>query len=280
MKEINPKPFLKWVGGKGQLLEQFKNLFPKKYNKYYEPFVGGGAVFFYLKPESGHINDINEVLINTYKIIKTKPHDLIELLRDLEDKFHKSKDENKKEFYYDIREKFNDIKKPNLQKSAYLIFLNKTCFNGMYRENSKGGFNVPFGQYKNPTILNESNILEVSKLLKHIEITNTSFEECLENAEKGDFIYFDPPYYPLNKTSSFTTYSKDNFLEKEQEKLASLFKKLDKKGCYVMLSNSNTEFIEKLYKGYNIKKIYANRMINSVSSKRGKILEIVVRNYE
>ncbi len=228
MKEINPKPFLKWVGGKGQLLEQFKNLFPKKYNKYYEPFVGGGAVFFYLKPESGHINDINEVLINTYKIIKTKPHDLIELLRDLEDKFHKSKDENKKEFYYDIREKFNDIKKPNLQKSAYLIFLNKTCFNGMYRENSKGGFNVPFGQYKNPTILNESNILEVSKLLKHIEITNTSFEECLENAEKGDFIYFDPPYYPLNKTSSFTTYSKDNFLEKEQEKLASLFKKLDK----------------------------------------------------
>lgn len=280
MKEINPKPFLKWVGGKGQLLEQFKSLFPKKYNKYYEPFVGGGAVFFYLKPESGHINDINEVLINTYKIIKTKPHDLIELLRDLEDKFHKTKDENKKEFYYDIREKFNDIKKPNLQKSAYLIFLNKTCFNGMYRENSKGGFNVPFGQYKNPTILNESNILEVSKLLKHIEITNTSFEECLENAEKGDFIYFDPPYYPLNKTSSFTTYSKDNFLEKEQEKLASLFKKLDKKGCYVMLSNSNTEFIEKLYKGYNIKKIHANRMINSVSSKRGKILEIVVRNYE
>lgn len=279
MKEINPKPFLKWVGGKGQLLEQFKNLFPKKYNKYYEPFVGGGAVFFYLKPESGHINDINQVLINTYKIIKTKPHDLIELLRDLENKFHKTKDENKKEFYYDIREKFNDIKKPNLQKSAYLIFLNKTCFNGMYRENSKGGFNVPFGQYKNPTILNESNILEVSKLLKHIEITNTSFEECLENAEKGDFIYFDPPYYPLNKTSSFTTYSKDNFLEKEQEKLASLFKKLDKKGCYVMLSNSNTEFIKNLYKDYNIKKISASRMINSISSKRGKILELVIRNY-
>jgi DNA adenine methylase len=269
--------FVKWAGGKGQLIEQFKPLFPKKINNYLEPFVGSGAVFFYIiqkyKPNEILISDINEELINAYKVIKSDVEKLIIKLKELK-KLHISKGKN---HYYEIREKETEYLS-NIDKAARFIYLNKTCFNGLYRVNSKGKFNVPIGSYKNPEIVQEEKLRIVSKLLKNVKIKVMQFENVLDFAKKDDFIYFDPPYYPLNK-NSFTTYTKDVFLEKEQEKLAEIFKKLDKKGCFVMLSNSDTEFIKNLYKDYNVKFVQATRMINCDGNKRGKINEVVVTNY-
>jgi DNA adenine methylase len=267
--------FIKWAGGKKQLLEQFKPLFPKKIERYFEVFVGGGAVAFYIiqhyKPEYVFISDINEELINTYEVIKNDVENLIKELIKLK-KLHS------KENYYKIREEDPKLLSP-LTRASRFIYLNKTCFNGLYRVNSKGGFNVPMGSYKNPSICQEKDLREISKLLKEVNIKLMSFEEITKLTKKNDFIYLDPPYYPLKNKKSFTTYTSGNFLEKEQKQLADVFKKLDKKGCKVMLSNSNTEFIKELYKEYNISFVDANRMINCDGSKRGKIKEVVIRNY-
>lgn len=267
--------FVKWAGGKKQLLEQFKPFFPRKINRYIEPFVGGGAVLFYVlknfKPKEVFIFDINEELINTYEVIKKDVENLIKELKKLK-KLHN------KETYYKVRAEDPKLLSP-LTRATRFIYLNKTCFNGLYRVNSKGQFNVPIGSYKNPLICPEEDLREISKLLKNVKIINASFEECLKYAKKGDFVYFDPPYYPLKK-SSFTTYTKDNFLEKEQEQLKEVFSKLDKKGCKVMLSNSDTKFIKNLYKDYNIYIVKATRMINCDGKNRGKINEIVVTNYK
>lgn len=266
---------VKWAGGKKQLLVQFEKFFPNKIERYFEPFVGGGTVaFFLLKnyPEIKkiYLSDINEELIMTYNSVKNNIDELISLLKEYKLKHNK-------EFYYQIRSE--DVKKLNsIQIAARFIYLNRTCFNGLYRVNSKGGFNVPIGSYKNPTICNEEDLREISKLLQKDDIKVSRFEQAVKAAKKGDFVYFDPPYYPLKK-ESFTTYTKDNFLEKEQEELAEIFKKLDKKGCKVMLSNSDTEFIKKLYKGYNINFVKATRMINCDATKRGKINEVVITNY-
>ena len=269
--------FIKWAGGKKQLLEQFKPLFPKKIERYFEVFVGGGAVLFYIiktyKPKYVFISDINEELINTYEVIKNDVESLIKELKKL-------KQLHSKEVYYEIREE-NPKLLSSLTRASRFIYLNKTCFNGLYRVNSKGGFNVPMGSYKDPTICQEKELREVSKLLKNVEIKIMSFEEITKLAKKDDFIYLDPPYYPLKNGKSFTTYTKGNFLEKEQRQLKEVFSKLDKKGCNVMLSNSDTEFIKDLYKDYKdkIKFVNANRMINCDGSKRGKIKEVVVLNY-
>lgn len=271
----NVPTFVKWAGGKKQLIEQFKSFFPKKINRYFEPFVGGGAVAFYIirnyNPEEIIISDNNKELINAYEIIKDNVTELINLLKEY-------KKEHSRETYYKIRSQ--DPKcLSKIHRAARFIYLNKTCFNGLYRVNSKGQFNVPMGSYKNPTVCQEKNLKEISKLLKNVKIKTMSFEKIVNYAEKDDFIYFDPPYYPLKKGKSFTTYTKDNFLEKEQRRLAEVFNKLAIKDCKVMLSNSDTDFIKNLYKEHRINIVKASRMINSDGSGRGKINELVITNY-
>ena len=279
-KKNKPKPFIKWVGGKRQLLKQFKlmSLYPPKdfdptKSKYFEPFVGGGAVFFDLLPQKAVLSDMNEELIITYNVIKKGIKELIKSL---------NKHKNTKEYFLKLRKK--DVQKlSNIERASRFIYLNKTGFNGMYRVNKSGEFNVPFGYYKNPLICDKENLLKVNKALKNIKIVKRDFKKVLKEAEKGDFIYFDPPYYPLNKTASFVGYTANGFLEKEQEELRDVYFELHKRGCFVMLANSNTDFIKKLYfsldKKIKIHKVKANRMINSDASKRGKIKEVLVINY-
>jgi DNA adenine methylase len=277
--KVEPRPIVKWVGGKGQLLSQLQPLFPKKFNNYFEPFLGGGAVFFHLRPSQAHLNDLNKKLIGALESIQTDPEGVIKILENLQDEFHSRSPEKQKELFYFLRNKFNFEKNHKLEKAAILIFLNKTCFNGMYRENSKGEFNTPFGSYKNPTILDEENVLAVSDALRNVRLTSLPFENAVEDAKRGDFVYFDPPYHPLTKTANFTGYHENDFREDDQIRLSEMFKKLDKKGCYIMLSNSDTRFIKNLYKGFRIEKVLANRQINCKATGRGKINELVILNY-
>jgi DNA adenine methylase len=272
---IKVPTFVKWAGGKKQLLGQFNSIFPQKIERFFDPFVGGGAVAFYIikryNPKEVFISDVNKELINAFLVIKNNVEELIKLLKEYKKKHNKKT-------YYEIR-----AQDPKLlsvvSRAGRFIYLNKTCFNGLYRVNSKGQFNVPIGSYKNPAICPEKDLRESSKLLKNVKIKAMSFERVLAHAKKGDFIYFDPPYYPLKKGRSFTTYTKDNFLEQEQKKLADVFKKLTQKSCKVMLSNSDTEFIKSLYKPYKINFVRARRMINCNSFGRGKINELVITNY-
>ena len=276
-----PKPFVKWVGGKRQLLKQFREMdlypphdFDPINNTYYEPFVGGGAVFFDLLPKKAVLSDLNKELVTTYNVIKNNIDELVASLK---------KHKYEKEYFLKVRAK--DLNKlSDLEVASRFIFLNRTCFNGMYRVNSKGQFNVPFGKYSNPTICDEDNLRKVSKALQEVEINAGDYKQVFDNAKKGDFIYFDPPYYPVSKTASFTSYTKEDFLDKEQIELRDTFLKLHKRGCFVMLSNSDTPFINKIYKeiekeGIKINKVRAGRAINSKGSKRGKINEVLVTNY-
>lgn len=280
VKAKTARPFVKWVGGKGRLVPELSKHFPDYYNDYYEPFVGGGAVFFALNPKTAHINDLNLVLISLYSFIKTDIQRVVSSLKELEDEYHALTSlEDKKELFLQKRTEFNTLPNDSFEKAVLLIFLNKTCFNGMYRENSKGGFNVPFGKHTSPTICDESNLLAVSKALEHVTITHSSYEKLTSNAKPGDFIYFDPPYHPLNATSSFTSYQAGGFSAEDQKKLRDEFKRLSKLGCKVMLSNSDAPLINKLYEEFNIHKIYAARAINSKGDGRGKILEVLVTNY-
>ncbi|MBU4348301.1 DNA adenine methylase [Patescibacteria group bacterium] len=270
--------FVKWAGGKGQLIEQFNPYFPKEINRYFEPFVGSGAIFFHIiqnyNPKEILLSDINKELINTYKIIKNDTSKLIVKLKELKNQHTKLG----KSFYLKIREQ-NPQELNKIERAARFIYLNKTCFNGLYRVNSKGKFNVPMGGYKNPDIVQEEKLKLVSSLLKKVKLKIMPFENIVNLVKKGDFIYFDPPYYPLKKGNSFTTYTKDKFMEKEQEKLAEVYKDLHKKGCKIMLSNSDTEFTKKLYSNFNIKTVKARRVINSDANGRGLINEILVLNY-
>ncbi|MCC7436510.1 DNA adenine methylase [Candidatus Nomurabacteria bacterium] len=280
-KEISEKakPFVKWVGGKRQLLKQFKamNLYPPerfnvKAGRYFEPFVGGGAVFFDLLPEKAYLSDLNEELIITYNVIKNNVEALIKSLK---------KHKYEKEYFLKVRTK--DWKKlSEIEIASRFIFLNRTAFNGMYRVNSKGEFNVPFGKYNNPLICDAENLRKVSKALKNVEIKHQDYKAVLKKAKKGDFVYFDPPYYPVSKTASFTSYNADSFLDKEQLELRDTFVELSNRGCFVMLSNSDTPFINNIYsdiKDVRINKVQAGRAINSKSSGRGKITEVLVTNY-
>jgi DNA adenine methylase len=269
--------FLKWAGGKLQLIEQFKNLFPHNFNNYYEPFIGSGAVFFYirskLKPHKVILSDTNEELINCFGVVRDKPYELIELLSN-----HRKK--HSKDYYYAVRSIESD-RLDSVSKAARLIYLNKTCFNGLYRVNSKGQFNVPMGDYENPCIFDKNILFQASQLLQGVHLRVTTFEKVLDLAEKEDFIYFDPPYIPLSKTSSFTQYSKGSFSAKEQKRLSQVFSILDLRGCFVMLSNSDHALTRELYRDYekNIVIVRAKRNINSVGSKRGAINEVVVTSY-
>jgi DNA adenine methylase len=269
--------FLKWAGGKLQLIEQFENLFPDNFNNYYEPFIGSGAVFFYIKsklqPNKVILSDTNEELINCFVVVRDKPYELIELLSN-----HRKK--HSKDYYYAVRSIESD-RLDSVSKAARLIYLNKTCFNGLYRVNSKGQFNVPMGDYENPCIFDKNILFQASQLLQGVHLRVMTFEKVLDLAEKEDFIYFDPPYIPLSKTSSFTQYSKGSFSAKEQKRLSQVFSILDLRGCFVMLSNSDHALTRELYRDYgkNIVIVRAKRMINSVGSKRGAINEVVVTSY-
>ena len=274
------QPFIKWVGGKRGLLSQITPLLPKKFNNYFEPFVGGGALFFELQKQGKldgkkvYLFDINSELINSYNVVKNSPKQLISKLGDFKEK-------HSKEFYYDVRawdREKNFLELDKITRATRFIYLNKTCFNGLYRVNKKGYFNTPIGSYKNPKICDADTIYSASYALQNVTILNISYKEVLKYTSKDDLIYFDPPYYPLTETSSFTSYSESEFLQKEQEELFEVFCELDKNGCFMVHSNSDTEFINELYRNYNIDKIEANRFINSKSSGRGKISEVLVRS--
>lgn len=276
---VSAKPFIKWVGGKSQLLSQLDPLFPKKFGTYFEPFLGGGAVFYYLQPKKAVLNDVNETLIQTYKYIKEDPSKLIKGLQALEKKYVSTSAEERDIFYYEIRSKYNKLPPSDFKRSIYFLFLNRTAFNGIHRENSKGEFNVPSGKYKSPKIVDPENLLSVSKMLQDVELINSDFMSAVKKAKKGDFVYFDPPYHPLTDAPSFTSYHKNTFGKEEQIKLRDTFVELDKKGVYVMLSNSFTPFIKELYSEYRQIPVQASRMVNAKASGRGKISEIVVLNY-
>jgi len=269
--------FLKWAGGKLQLIEQFENLFPLDFRNYYEPFIGSGAVFFYLKSKSRLnkviLSDTNEELINCFTVVRDKPSELIEVLLN-----HRKR--HSKQYYYEVRDLESD-RLDSVSRAARMIYLNKTCFNGLYRVNSKGEFNVPFGDYKNPSIFDRNTLYRASQMLQDADLRVMTFDKVLDFAGKDDFVYFDPPYIPLSKTSSFTRYSKSDFSVKEQNQLSVVFRALDSGGCFVMLSNSEHSLTRELYRDYdkNIVVVRAKRKINSVGSKRGAINEIVVTNY-
>lgn len=277
---IYARPFLKWAGGKSKLISQYIPYFPAKFDNYYEPFLGGGAVFFYLvgahssAPVQGKnfrsiLTDINPELINAYCCVRDRVEDLILLLAE-----HQKR--HGLDYYYQMRKQ--NIGTP-IEKAARLIYLNKTCFNGLYRENSKGEFNVPIGKYKNPTICNPDGLRSVSEALRRTLIEVRPFGAVLEFAKAQDFVYFDPPYYPLSNTSNFTAYSSYSFTENDQIRLKDTFTELARRSIKVMLSNSDCPFIRELYKEFNIHEILAARAINSNAKKRGKITEVLITSY-
>jgi len=298
------KPFLKWAGGKTQLLEEFTKRIPLelkegKLQVFVEPFVGGGAVFFCFNSvfnfKECHIYDINEELILAYTVVKNKVEDLIDHINSISKEYYSKDESGKKDYFYYIRDEFNRAK-PSInfhkydtkwiERASQLIFLNKTCFNGLYRVNFQGDFNVPFGRYKNPKILNADLLRVDSQILQNTIIHLGDFTDSYSKISKKSFVYFDPPYRPLNETSSFTQYSKGGFDDSEQKRLAGFFLKCDKKGAKLLLSNSdpkninpNDDFFDILYSNYHIDRVPAKRVINCDGTKRGEIQEIIVMNY-
>lgn len=277
-KNIKLTPILKWVGGKKQLLSEITPLIPKKITTYVEPFIGGGAVLFNLQPKKAIINDLNKELINTYKVVKESPKELLELLK-IYDK------NNCEDYFYEIRaldrtDNFENMN--NIEKAARVIYLNKTCFNGLYRVNKTGLFNSPYGKYKNPNIINKSAILAMSDYFNNnnIKIIQGDYKNALKDLKKDTFVYFDPPYMPISTSSSFTNYTKTSFNEKEQIELKKECDKLNNKEIKFMLSNSDHPLIRELYKNFDIRIVKAKRSINSKGNSRGKINEILVKNYD
>ncbi|MDR2623762.1 MAG: DNA adenine methylase [Methanobrevibacter sp.] len=304
-QKFEAKPFLKWAGGKTQLVNEIESILPnvltnnKKIKSYFEPFIGGGAVFFHLATnyniKKAFLYDINKELILTYNAIKNDPDELINRLYALQDRFLPKDDHKRKEYYLTIRKKFNndlgtfkfgDVDEKHIIRASYTIFLNKTCFNGLFRLNKKGEFNVPMGKYKNPTICDAENIKNVSKVLKIAEIFNKSYLYSEELINKESLVYLDPPYRPLNKTSNFTSYSEDEFNDNDQIELANYFSRISKIGAKAILSNSdpkneneNENFFDDLYANYDISRVRAKRFINRDGKKRGAINEILIKNY-
>lgn len=298
MKKI-VRPFVKWAGGKASLIPQITKYYPEALktgciNKYVEPFVGGGAILLDVlqkyEIKKAYAYDTNQDLVNAYNVIKTNVDDLIKKLKKYEDEYIGLDMESRKEYYYDVRSEYNssEIKtgKLSVKRASEFIFLNRTCFNGLYRVNQSGDFNVPMGKYKNPTICDEENLRGLSELLQNVEIIYGDYQDTLELVDDNTFVYFDPPYRPLNITSGFTSYTKEDFNDEDQKQLASYYKKLDSMDAKLMLSNSNPKnvneedtFFDDIYQGFNINELQANRMINSNATKRGKISELLILNY-
>ena len=270
-------PVVKWVGGKRQLLAELTPLFPKKISIYCEPFIGGGAVLFSKQPGTAYINDVNSDLINIYEVIKDNVEELISSLQ---------KHKNESEYFYKIRDFDRNHKEftklSNIEKASRMLYLNKTCYNGLYRVNNAGEFNSPFGSYKNPNIVNAPTLRAVNKYFNEAEIyiSNVDYSEVLHKIPKESFVYLDPPYDPVSATSNFTGYTKGGFNREEQIRLRECCDQLDERGIKFMLSNSATDFIKEQYSKYFINTVKAKRAINSVASKRGDIDEVVIRNYE
>ena len=305
-KNIAARPFLKWAGGKSQLLDELVQHLPANLKNteiiesYVEPFVGGGAMFFYLKSKyhikKSFLFDINRELIVGYKVMQNNHKQLIDKLQKIESEYLSRTEEKRKEYYYKIRDTYNkqmqkfDYENYNdtwIERASNLIFLNKTCYNGLSRQNRKGEFNVPFGKYKNPKICCAENIIEVHKALENTKIFCADFTKADDYIKKGSLVYLDPPYLPLNRTSSFTSYSKEDFTEQDQIRLAEFYGKMDKRGAYLMLSNSDPKnedpanyFFDELYKNYFIDRVQASRVINCKGSKRGLINELIITNYK
>jgi DNA adenine methylase len=270
----NAAPFLKWAGGKGRLLKQYGPYFPPRneIRHYYEPFIGGAAVFFHLQPQAATLSDINKKLVDVYQIVQQNVELLIPLLKE-----HK----NEKEYFYRVRS-LNPADLSPLEQAARLIFLNKTCYNGLYRENRGGRFNVPFGRYKNPKICDEQRLRTASAVLQGINLQEAEFDQAVSNAKPGDFIYLDPPYAPISATSNFTSYNRYNFLAADQRRLADTVHDLTARGCSVMLSNSSAPLVYELYgdRGYYLIKVKSRRNINSNADRRGLVTELLILNYD
>ena len=291
------KPFIKWVGGKSQLIDQLDMQLPADFGNwanvtYIEPFVGGGAMLFYMLqryPNIEHavINDINPDLVTCYRTVRDNPKQLIESLANIEMAYLALKtEERRKDFFMAVRERYNEKNLDPIENTTKFFFLNRTCFNGLYRVNKKGLFNVPFGKYSNPTICDPETILKDSELLQRVEILNGDFEATFEYAQGNSFFYFDPPYRPLSDTSSFNDYAKESFNDDDQIRLKVYCDRIDKAGFHFMLSNSdckgkneNDNFFDVLYGAYQIERVWASRSINSNPAKRGKLTEILVHNY-
>lgn len=277
MSNSSITPFVKWAGGKRQLLPQIKERMPEKYNNYYEPFVGGGAVIFELLPANALINDINRALINTYKQICHVPEAFLKVVNKLDIEMW----EDGTEYYYSLRERYNDKlmkEEYDVELAALFVFMNKHCFNGLYRVNGKGLFNVPYNKSRRKSV-DEMLIMDISKYLKEVTIMEGDFERACRDAQKGDFLFLDSPYAPLNPTS-FESYTKEGFDIESHKRLANLFDELTDRGCYCMLTNHNTELINELYgnKGYKMDVVSVKRMINSDATKRvGE--EVIICNY-
>ena len=267
-------PFIKWVGGKRRVIPELEKRLPKKFNRYFEPFIGGGAFLFHLNHKDSFISDLNSELINLYIVVKDSVN---ELIADLE--LH----ENSSEYFYNIRNLDRDSENYNrlsaVEKASRFIYLNKSCFNGLYRVNRKGEFNVPFGKYKNPIYFEKENLLKCNKFLQNIEIQHGEFTTYRDKIQTDDFVYFDPPYFPITDTSNFTSYTKDGFGINEQRKLLDFLQEIDNRGAFFMLSNSYSDFTMDFYKEFNIDIIDVGRSINSRADKRGKVKEIIVRNF-
>ena len=265
------KPFLKWAGGKGQLAEHILARLPAKIDVYYEPFIGGGAMFFALAAQNRFrkavLGDRNAALVEAYEVVRDHVENLIVLLRE-----HR----HEQAYFYEVRAQDPTTLDP-AQRVSRLVFLNKTCFNGLYRVNSKGRFNVPFGRYTNPKICDDARLRRCSAVLQGVNVRLTDFEDMVAKAKPGDAVYFDPPYYPLSKTSSFTAYDPYPFREPEQERLASVHRALGERGVFALLSNSDCPYTRSLYQGLDVETVEASRSINSVAGKRGKITELLVR---
>lgn len=269
----SPSPFLKWVGGKGKLLGQYKSHFPEEFNRYHEPFVGGGAVFFHLDPGEARLTDVNARLIETYRVIRDDVGGLLERL-------DHHREQHDAAYYYRQRKRLNAPRGLSAaDRAALFIYLNKTCFNGLYRENRRGEFNVPVGRYTNPSVFDVPNLVAASRALQDVELDVAPFTGVLDHAEEGDFVYFDPPYVPVSATSNFTGYAAGGFDEALQIRLAQTFAKLARRGCRVMLSNSDCAFVRELYAGWRIERVLAPRSINSKSSKRGAVGEVAVMSW-
>ncbi len=293
--KLSIKPFVKWAGGKRQLLPTINENLPSglrngSINRYVEPFVGGGAMFFHIatnyQMEEIIINDINNQLINVYKIIRDDVNELIKYLANIENEYLHLSEKERKEYFYNKRSFYNKNKTDGVETASIFIFLNRTCFNGLYRVNKKGEFNVPHGKYKNPTILDENNLLNVSTVLQNVKLYSADFEQMGKYVDDKTFVYLDPPYRPLDATANFTSYNKSEFNDVEQKRLKKFYDKLKDKGAKLLLSNSdpkntdeNDDFFDELYNDYNIKRVYANRMINSNGNKRGMVTELLISNY-
>lgn len=278
-KKAELTPILKWVGGKRQSLDIILPLIPKKYSTYYEPFVGGGAVFFSLQPRKAVINDINDELMNVYQVIRSDAQGLLEKLAE-------AAENHSEDFYYKVRERDRNQDIYNrlsaIDKAARTIYLNKTCYNGLYRVNTDGKFNTPYGKYKNPNIINRDTILNLHAYLNkaNVQIRCDDYRRVLSTARRGAFVYFDPPYMPISETANFTSYTADGFDIEQQVMLKQTCDDLTRRGIKFLLSNANTWIIRQLYRKYKIKIIKAKRAINSVADKRGAVEEVLVKNYE